>query len=165
MSFPRQEYWSGLPCPPPGDLPNPGAETVSLKSLALAGEFFSTTWEILYMRVYISSALWISFPFRSQPIWNNIPCPIQLAIYFINSSVCLGFSWWLSGKESSCQCNRRAFDPWSGKIPWRREWQPLQHSCLENPMDGGAWRARVRGITNSRTWLSNKTTTTKVFLH
>ena len=28
--FPRQEYWSGLPCPPPGDLPNPGIESVSL---------------------------------------------------------------------------------------------------------------------------------------
>ena len=26
MGFPRQEYWSGLPCPPPGDLPNPGIE-------------------------------------------------------------------------------------------------------------------------------------------
>ena len=33
----RQEYWSGLPCPPPGDLPNPGVEPVSLRSLALAG--------------------------------------------------------------------------------------------------------------------------------
>ena len=29
MGFPRQEYWSGLPFPPPGDLPNPGIETVS----------------------------------------------------------------------------------------------------------------------------------------
>ena len=31
------------------------------------------------------------------------------------------------------------FDPWIGKIPWRRKWQPLQYSCLENPMDRGAW--------------------------
>ena len=30
MRFPRQEYWSGLPCPPPGDLPNPGMEPRSL---------------------------------------------------------------------------------------------------------------------------------------
>ena len=43
----RQEYWSGLPCPPPGDLPNPGIEPVSLMSPALAGGFFtiSTNWE------------------------------------------------------------------------------------------------------------------------
>ena len=31
---------------------------------------------------------------------------------------------WLSGKESACQCRRRGFDPWLGKIPWRRKWQP-----------------------------------------
>ena len=46
MGFSRQEYWSGLPCPPPGDLPDPGIET-SLMSLALAGRSFTTsaTWE------------------------------------------------------------------------------------------------------------------------
>ena len=45
--FSRQEYWSGLPCPPPGDLPNAEIEPASLMSPALAGEFFttSTTWE------------------------------------------------------------------------------------------------------------------------
>ena len=32
--------------------------------------------------------------------------------------------WWLSGKESACQCRRFGFDPWVGKIPWRRKWQP-----------------------------------------
>ena len=39
--------WSGLPCPPPEDLPNPGMEPMSLTSPALAGGFFtiSTTWE------------------------------------------------------------------------------------------------------------------------
>jgi len=41
--FSRQEYWSGLPCPPPGDLPNPGMEPVSLTSPALAGGFFTTS--------------------------------------------------------------------------------------------------------------------------
>ena len=47
MGFSRQEYWSGLPCPPPGDLPDPGIELTSLKSPALAGGFFTTdaTWE------------------------------------------------------------------------------------------------------------------------
>ena len=41
MGFSRQEYWSGLPCPPPGDLPDPGFEPASL-SPALAGGFFTT---------------------------------------------------------------------------------------------------------------------------
>ena len=47
MGFFRQEYCSGLPFPPPGDLPHLGIERTSLASPALAGEFFTTnaTWE------------------------------------------------------------------------------------------------------------------------
>ena len=49
MGFSRQEYWSGLPFPPPGDLPNPGIKPVSLASPILAGRFFTTRapWEAL----------------------------------------------------------------------------------------------------------------------
>ena len=42
MGFSRQEYWSGLPCPPPGDLPHPGIEPTSLRSPVLAGGLFTT---------------------------------------------------------------------------------------------------------------------------
>ena len=47
MGFSEQEYWSGLLCPPPGDLPDLGIESVSLMSPALGGRFFTTsaTWE------------------------------------------------------------------------------------------------------------------------
>ena len=47
MGFSRQEYWSGLPCPPLGNLPHPGIEPATLMSPALAGGFLttSTTWE------------------------------------------------------------------------------------------------------------------------
>ena len=41
--FSRQEYWSGLPCPPPGDLLNPGIKPMSLMSPALADGFFTTS--------------------------------------------------------------------------------------------------------------------------
>ena len=44
MGFSRQEYWSGLPCPLPGDLPNPGIE---LASLTLAGKFITIEPQIL----------------------------------------------------------------------------------------------------------------------
>ena len=49
MEFSRKEYWSGLPCPPPEDLPDPGIELMSLRSPALARTFFTTraTWEAL----------------------------------------------------------------------------------------------------------------------
>ena len=42
MGLTKQEYWSGLPFPTPGDLPNPGIEPASLVSTALAGGFFVT---------------------------------------------------------------------------------------------------------------------------
>jgi len=42
MEFSRQEYWSWLPFPSPGDLPNPGIKPMTLESLALAGRFFTT---------------------------------------------------------------------------------------------------------------------------
>ena len=47
QGFSRQEYWSRLPRPPPGDLPDPGVVPASLMSPALAGGFFTTsaTWE------------------------------------------------------------------------------------------------------------------------
>ena len=43
MEFSRQEYWSQLPCPPPGDLPNVGIELISLMAPAIAGGFFTTS--------------------------------------------------------------------------------------------------------------------------
>ena len=46
---------------------------------------------------------------------------------------------------------KHGFDPWVRRIPWRKAWQPLQYSCLENPMDRGAWWATVHGVKNSWT--------------
>ena len=58
MEFSRQEYWSGLSCPPPGDLPDPGIEPSSLMSPALAGGFFTTsaTWEMPTQALVLSKA-------------------------------------------------------------------------------------------------------------
>ena len=47
MGFSHQEYWSGWPCPPPGDLPTPGIEPVSPESLAQAGRFFTEMFSLL----------------------------------------------------------------------------------------------------------------------
>ena len=54
------------------------------------------------------------------------------------------------------QCRRPGFNPWVGKIPWRREWYPLQYSGLENSMDRGAWQATVHGFTRVRHNLATK---------
>ena len=55
MGFSRQEYWSGLPCPPPGDLPYPAMELVSLMSPALSGRLLTTgtTWKSMILNTWI----------------------------------------------------------------------------------------------------------------
>ena len=62
-----------------------------------------------------------------------------------------GFSGWCSGKESACQYRRLRLDPWVGKIPGGEKGNPLQYSCLENPMERGAWQTAVHGVTKSQT--------------
>ena len=59
-----------------------------------------------------------------------------------------------AGKESACEAGDR-FDPWVGKIPWRRKWELLQYSCRENPMDRGAWQAIVYRVAKSQIHLSH----------
>ena len=49
-----------------------------------------------------------------------IAMPFENVFFFFYE----GLSRWLSGKESTCQCRRRRFDPWEGKILCRRKWQP-----------------------------------------
>ena len=67
-----------------------------------------------------------------------------------------GFPGGTSSKEPTCQCRRnkrRKFNPWVRKSPGVGHGNPLPYSCLENPMDRGAWRTTVHGVTKSRTWL------------
>ena len=56
MEVSKREYWSGLPCLPPGDLPDPGIEPASLMSPALAGRFFtiSASGEAQYSYIFLS---------------------------------------------------------------------------------------------------------------
>ena len=65
MGFSRQEYLSGLPCPPPGDLPSPGIEPTSPTSPALAGGFFTTAPHekpfipvVIYDKTMLMFSLW-----------------------------------------------------------------------------------------------------------
>ena len=48
---------------------------------------------------------------------------------------------------------RCGFHAWVSKIPWKRDGNPLQYSCLENPMDRGAWWAIVHRVAKIQTWL------------
>ena len=59
--------------------------------------------------------------------------PSQVALVLRNTPA----KWWYK---------RLGFDPWVGKILWRKASQPTQYSCLENPMDRRAWWATVHGV-------------------
>ena len=62
-----------------------------------------------------------------------------------------GFPGGSDGKESACNVGDQSSIPGSGRSPGEGNGNPLQYSCLENPMDGGAWWATVLGVTKSRT--------------
>ena len=64
-------------------------------------------------------------------------------------------SLWLSDKESACNVGDMGSIPGLGRSPGEGNGNPLQYSCLANPMDGGAWWAAVHGVAESQTQLSN----------
>ena len=84
--FSRQEYWSGLPCPLPGDLPHPGIEPVSLMSSALVGRFFTTsaTWEAVidpeFGPGYLASQAKPIIPIEVTALW-----PVPWESFFTTS--------------------------------------------------------------------------------
>ena len=61
------------------------------------------------------------------------------------------------GKVSACNVRDPGSIPGLGRSPGEGNRNTLQYSCLENPMDGGAWWATVHGVAKSRTRLSNFT--------
>ena len=69
----------------------------------------------------------------------------------------LDFPGGSEGKASVCNAGDLGWIPGSGRSPGEGNGNPLQHSCLENPMDGGAWQATVHGVAKSWTQLSDFT--------
>jgi len=129
--FSRQEYWSGLPFPSPGDLPDPGIE---LGSPALQTGAF-TVWAT-------------GKPPKIN--WTSIKHS-----YTHGERSLVGCSPW--GREESDTTEWLHFH-FSLSCIGEGHGNPLQYSCLENPRDGGAWWAAVYGVAQSHTrlkWLSS----------
>ena len=59
-------------------------------------------------------------------------------------------------EASACNAGDLGLIPGSGRSPGEENGNPLQYSCLENPMDGGAWWATVHGVAKSRTRLTKR---------
>ena len=125
VGFSRWEYWSGLPCSPPGELPDPGIKPVSVTSPVLSGMYFTTSvaWEA---HVCIS-------------IYINLK-------YFLEYSCFLGFLGGSVVKKPSANAGDMGSVPGSGRSPGEGNDNPLEYSCLWNPVDRGAWRATVHRV-------------------
>ena len=78
------------------------------------------------------------------------PLPALLGVLLVASSVSSS-----DGKASACNSGDPDSIPGSGTSPGEGNGYPLQYSCLENPMDRGAWQATVQGVIKSRTRLSD----------
>ena len=93
------------------------------------------------------------------PLSISICFPNHRSLFhFISPTSIPGLPSCHSGKEPTWQsrrCKRCGFEPLVRKKPRRRNGNPLHYSCLENPMDRGAWWATVQGVTKTQTWLSS----------
>ena len=94
----------------------------------------------------------ISHHCGSKVIFHLLPELLALFSPFHNwLSVLLpkGLPWWLSGKESTCKVGDVGSIPGLGRAPGGGNGNPVQHSCLENPLDRGAWWATVYKVAKS----------------
>ena len=74
----------------------------------------------------------------------------------------MGFPGGSKVKASASSAGNLGLIPESGRSPGEGNGNPVQYSCLENPMDRGAWRATVHGVAKSRTRLSDFTSSQDV---
>ena len=90
---------------------------------------------------------------------HRVQWGIRHFCHLSNNTLLLGHHRWLSGSESACQAGDMGSVPGSRRSPGEGNDNPLQYSCLGNPMDRGARGATVHGGAKSRTLLSNWKTT------
>ena len=205
MEFSGKECWSGLPCPSPGDLPNPGIEpgspaflhfrrftawatreSVNLPLISLAsGKSFNRS-VLQFLRLwcrknnsYLRSVSWceglnnlLHINHLEQHLVLNNSIKFAFISYFLPHCSLVVFGWRLARPKQPC--HRNSYNTWimdtkfcvsaglpggaavknqlanagdagstpgSGRSPGGRYENPLQHSCLENSVDRGAWWA------------------------
>ena len=88
--------------------------------------------------------------------FETITEPSQGRICFVRGNTTVGFPGGSDGKESAYNAGDPGLIPGSGRSPGERNGNPLQYSCLENPMDRGAWQATVHGVARVRHDLATK---------
>ena len=155
MEFSRQEYWSGLPCPPPADLPDPGIKPASLELL------FWTRYSCglvrggnVKLRCPVSSeSRHLSGANRCVPLTTKERAGMEILVGrsgagLTDGSVVKNLPAKQKTQETQVPSPGRDYSHGGGNG------NPLQCSCPENPMDRGALWATVQGVAKSQTRLS-----------
>ena len=70
----------------------------------------------------------------------------MLVVIMDKAKTANGLPCWLSGKEFAYECRKLRFNPWVGKVPWRKKWQPIPVFLPGKPQARGAWRATVHRV-------------------
>ena len=73
----------------------------------------------------------------------------EIYLYLTHTTITFGFPSGSDGKVSACNAGDQGSIPGLGRSPGEGNGNPLQYSCLENSMDGGAWWATVHGVAES----------------
>ena len=82
-------------------------------------------------------------------LWRSCPLGPSFSGFSTSSSHDWGLPGGSDGKRIRLPCRRLGFGPRVRKMPWRRICNPLQYSCLENPLDRGDWQVTVHGVSKS----------------
>ena len=132
---------------------------------------------VFYLPSLVTSNIWhflacsyIMPIFASILTWHSV-CVCVSSYHFIRTlgifdkrltvpqhDLILWLPRWCSGKESTCQCRkckRHSFDPWVGKIPWRRKWQPTLAFLPRKYHGQRSLESTVHGVERSQTQLSH----------
>ena len=131
---------------------------ISLQSKGLSRVFSNTTVQKHQSGSFHKSLILI-FPSLLQSYFSYCPqayINIIVHIQYMYILYKLGFPGGAIVKETAFQCRRHkrcGFDSWIRKIPWRRNGNPLQYSCLEIPMNRGDWQSTTHRVTKSWTRL------------
>ena len=134
-----------------------------LNSLALTSILIPSGW--IFQNLSKSSLDFVCFPFPyisfaskwPMTLTYDLPGSVRPTLRFSNIYILLGFPCSSNGKESACNAGGLGSIPGSGRSSGEGNGNPLQYSCLEKPMDRGAWRATVCGISKSWTQLKQLT--------
>ena len=123
-----------------------------------------TTWVSICFFTY---SWWPQFEKKNSIVSWEYKMLLRGGVIWLESCVCVcvdvlmptGFPGGSEVKASACNAGDIGLIPGLGRSPGEGNGNPLQYSCLENLMDGGAWQATVHGVTKSRTRLSDFTFT------